>query len=165
MQIPHGLKKTAVLCVLKNGQQFLLLKRVKEPNKDNYTPVGGKLDPHESPMQAALRETHEETGLTIPAMKYCGVLVETSPTNYNWTSFVYVADIDYIPPPPCNEGQLEWIAFEDVLNVPTPKTDWFIYQYLLEGKPFTFSAEFDAELNLLTMIEEISGVTVYEVQN
>lgn len=165
MQIPLGLKKTAVLCVLKNGQQFLLLKRLKEPNKDTFTPVGGKLDPHENPLQAALRETHEETGIVVPAMKFCGVLVETSPVNYNWTSFVYLAEIDYVPPPPCNEGDLQWIAFDEVLNVPTPKTDWFIYKYLLEEIPFMFSADFDAELNLLTMTEEISGVVVYETKN
>jgi len=67
MTIPEGLKKTAVLCVLKHGENFLLLKRLKEPNKDSYTPVGGKLDPFESPIKAAIRETWEETGLTVTA--------------------------------------------------------------------------------------------------
>lgn len=123
MQVREGLKRTAVLCVLKQGHQFLLLKRLKEPNKDTYTPVGGKLDPYENPYDAAIRETREETGIVVPVMKYGGVLVESSPTAYNWVSFVYVAEIDFVPPPICNEGTLEWINFDDVLNVPTPKTD------------------------------------------
>lgn len=55
-----GIKKTAVLCVLKNGNRFLLLKRLKEPNNNMYTPVGGKLDPYETPIHAALRETMEK---------------------------------------------------------------------------------------------------------
>lgn len=48
-QIPLGLKKAATLCVLRHQNQLLLLKRWKEPNKDLFTPVGGKLDPFEGP--------------------------------------------------------------------------------------------------------------------
>jgi 8-oxo-dGTP diphosphatase len=40
-----GLKRVATLCILRNKDKFLLLKRLKEPNKDMYVPVGGKLDP------------------------------------------------------------------------------------------------------------------------
>ena len=80
MQIQEGLKRTAVLCVLRNGNDFLLLKRFKEPNKNMYTPVGGKLDPFETPKNAALRETREETGIIVPDMRFCGVVTETSPT-------------------------------------------------------------------------------------
>jgi 8-oxo-dGTP diphosphatase len=165
MKVPHGLKRTATLCVLKNGHQFLLLKRLKEPNKDTFTPVGGKLDPFESPHDAAIRETWEETGIKLEKMKYCGLLTETSPTAYNWTGFVYLAEIDFVPPPPCNEGDLQWIHFDNLLSVPTPKTDWFIYKYLLENKPFAFSAIFDEQLNLLEMVEEIEDVVVYQHQH
>ncbi|GGD62164.1 7,8-dihydro-8-oxoguanine triphosphatase [Emticicia aquatilis] len=161
MTVPEGLKRTAVICVLKNGNNFLLLKRLKEPNKETYTPVGGKIDPYESPYKAALRETYEETGIKVEKMKFCGMLTESSPAKYNWTSYVYLAEIDFIPPPPCNEGDLEWIAFEQVLDVPTPKTDWFIYQYLLQNKTFAFSADYDADLNLLTMHEEIEDILVF----
>ena len=75
--------------------------------------------------------------------------------------YVYLAEIDFIPPPPCNEGKLQWIGFDEVLNVPSPKTDWFIYKYILEGKPFAFDAHFDAELNLTKMVEEIEGKVVF----
>ena len=121
MKVPLGLKRTATLCVLKNKNQFLLLKRLKEPNKDLYTPVGGKLDPFESPLKAAIRETFEETGIRVGGMKYCGLLTESSPTEYNWTGYVYLAEIDFVEPPECNEGTLEWIHFEDLSSVPTPK--------------------------------------------
>ena len=163
LNIPVGFKKVAVLCVLKNGHNFLLLKRLKEPNKDNYTPVGGKLDPFENPYDAALRETWEETGIQVPSMKYGGTLVESSPTTYNWISFVYIAEINFTPPPACNEGTLEWIEFEDVLNIPTPKTDWFIYKYLLEEKPFAFNAQYDKELNLIEMKDELTNEIIYKI--
>ncbi|MEM6317015.1 MAG: NUDIX domain-containing protein [Bacteroidota bacterium] len=155
MKTPLGLKKVATLCVLKNKNQFLLLKRWKEPNKGTYTPVGGKLDPFESPLKAAIRETFEETGIQVATMKYCGILTESSPTKYNWVSYVYLAEINWVTPPDCNEGELTWIPFENVLNVPTPKTDWYIYDYILKNKPFAFSAEFDEALNLLSMTEDL----------
>lgn len=154
-------KKTAVLCVLKHGTQLLLLKRLKEPNKGLYTPVGGKLDPFESPLDPAFRETREETGIEVKTFKYCGVLVESSPSAYNWTSFVYVAEVEWVPAPFCNEGDLQWIPFADVLKVPTPKTDWFIYDDILQGKPFALNAEFDESVNLLAMTEGITGATLF----
>lgn len=109
-------------------------KRLKEPNKDNFTPVGGKLDPF------------EETGVKVDTMKYCGILTETSPTEYNWIGYVYIVDIDFVEPPNCNEGTLMWIDFEDLLKEPTPKTDWYVYKYILDDK-----------LNILSMTEEIEN--------
>jgi len=161
--IPFGLKKAATLCVLKNGRQFLLLKRLKEPNRDMYTPVGGKLDVHESPLAAAIRETFEETGIRVPFMKFCGLLTETSPVEYNWINYVYLAEIDFIEPPYCNEGELKWISFNDILNVPTPMTDWYIYKYILENKPFAFSAMFDEKIQMYRMTEELDGIEVFPV--
>ncbi len=157
-QIPVGLKRAATLCVLRHQNEFLLLKRLKEPNKDQYTPVGGKIDPFENPLQAAIRETFEETGIQAESMKFCGFLTETSPTKYNWINYVYLAEIDYIELPVCNEGTLKWISFEDLLSVPTPKTDWYIYKYILENKPFAFNADYDKDLNLIRMNEEIENI-------
>ena len=161
-KIPLGLKKTATLCVLKNGNSFLLLKRLKDPNRGKFTPVGGKLDPHESPKQAAIRETFEETVITVNDMKYCGLLTETSPIEYNWTNYIYLAEIDKIPPPPCNEGDLKWIKFQDVLKIDTPRTDRFIYKYILEKRPFAFNAIFDDRISLVKMTEEIENLSVFE---
>jgi 8-oxo-dGTP diphosphatase len=156
--IPIGMKRAATLCILRHQNQFLLLKRLKEPNKDTYTPVGGKIDPFENPLKAAIRETFEETGIQIGSMKFCGLLTETSPTKYNWINYVYLAEIDYIEPPQCNEGTLKWISFDDLLNVPTPKTDWYIYKYILENKAFAFNADYDEDLNLILMSEEIENI-------
>ena len=146
------------MCILKSGDQFLLLKRKKAPNQGKYTPVGGKIDPFENPNQTAIRETMEETGLKIDDYRYMGSLVESSPTDYNWNCLVYLAEIEFCEPPDCDEGKLEWIHLDQVLNVPTPPTDWFIYQYTLEQKPFFFNADFDEELSLLRMREEIEGI-------
>ncbi len=159
-KIPYGIKKIASMCVLKHKNQFLLLKRANEPNRGKYVPVGGKSEPHESPYQTVLRETFEETGIQLGKAKFCGILTETSPVKYNWISYIYLAEIPYQPAPFCDEGILEWITIEDLLKVPTPPTDWWIYKYILAGKSFVFSADYDADLNMLWMVDDLMGIKV-----
>jgi len=161
MSIPVGLKRTAAMVVLRNGEQFLLLRRAKPPHIGKYVPVGGKLDPFERPIAAARRETLEETGIRVDNLRYCGVLTETSPGDYNWLCYIYLADIDFHPPPVCDEGTLEWIAFNDLAKIPTPPTDLLIYQYIVEARVFALDALYDEALNLLEMTEEIVGERVF----
>ncbi len=145
------------MVVLRHDQQFLLLKRARPPHAGKYLPVGGKLEPFEDPYTAALRETREETGLHLDGLSFAGILFETSPTSYNWTSSIYVADIDYLAPPFCEEGELEWIPFDQIPNISTPPTDWQIYQYIMQQKPFVFNAIYNAELIMTSMTEELEG--------
>lgn len=156
-----GLKRSCAMVVLRCEQQFLLLKRIRPPFVGHYLPVGGKLDPHEDPYSAALRETFEETGIQVEKLQYGGVLIETSPVDYNWQSNIYIADIDFREPPISDEGTLEWIAFDNIPNIPTPPTDFIIYQYLMRRQPFAFNAIYDEKLQLLRMVEEIEGKIVF----
>ena len=163
MEVNPGIKRTAAMVVLRHGKEFLLLKRNKEPNAGRFVPIGGKLEPYERPIDAAIRETYEEAGLRLDKeqLYYAGVLAESSPTNYNWLCFIYVADIGRIPPPPCDEGALEWIHFGRIPDIPTPPTDWQIYQYLMRRQPFALDAVYDENLEMLEMREEISGEVVW----
>lgn len=157
----EGIKKIAVICILKHRDHFLLLKRWKEPNKDLYTPLGGKLDPFETPLEAAKRETKEESGIEPNEMNFCGILTETSPTKYNWVSYVYISEIEYQDPPTCNEGTLKWIHKDDLSKIPTPITDLHIYQYVLQNKKFIFDAVYDENLRILQMTEAIENLNIH----
>lgn len=159
--ITEGLKRVAVFCIIKSGDQYLLLKRDKMPNQGKFVPVGGKIDPYESPIDAVIRETKEETGITISDPKFCGVLTETSPTNYNWVSFIYAVEIPWIPAPDCNEGELFWIHADNLRDLDTPPTDWYIYQYVNEGKSFVFRANFDQNLVMTTLTDELTGKEIH----
>ncbi|NUO03084.1 MAG: NUDIX domain-containing protein [Saprospiraceae bacterium] len=159
--IQSGLKRVAAMVVLRHEQQLLLLRRAKPPHVGKYVPVGGKLDPFERPVDAARRETFEETGIAVKDLHYCGVLTESSPVDYNWICYIYLADIDFQAPPPCDEGILEWVAFDDLASIPTPPTDLLIYQYLVQKRVFALDALYDEALNLLEMTEEITGERVY----
>ena len=156
----EGLKRVAVICIVRNQTNFLLLKRFNEPLKGLYVPVGGKVDPYENPKDAAIREVSEEAGLSLDSMRFCGTLVETSPSKYNWMSFIYEAEVDYFEPPICNEGILEWHDFINIDSFPTPETDFFIYQYVLKKKPFAFNAVYTEKVELISMVEEIENVKI-----
>ncbi len=63
-------KKTILttLCYIEKDGKYLMLHRVKKENdinKDKWIGVGGKLEQDESPEECLLRETYEETGLTL----------------------------------------------------------------------------------------------------
>lgn len=159
----EGLKRIATMVVLRHQEEFLLLKRAKMPNAGMYVPVGGKVEPYERPIEAAIRETEEEARVRLRRAQliYGGVLTETSPVKYNWLCFIFMADIKRVPPPPCDEGTLHWVPRNGLLDLPTPPTDWQIYEYLLHGQPFALDALYDEQLNLLEMREEISGTIVF----
>ena len=66
----EGMKKCVSLCLLKSGNSFLLIKRGKSKTKKEddfgmYIPIGGKIEPYETPEEAAKREVFEETGYNI----------------------------------------------------------------------------------------------------
>lgn len=151
------MKKLATMVILRADDHYLLLRRAKAPNIGKYVPVGGKLEAYERPVEAAVRETREETGIAIAEPVLCGVLSETSPVDYNWLCYIYLADIPWQPAPDCNEGLLEWIPASRLHEIPTPPTDLAIYDYVHRGERFVIDAVYDAELHLTHLIEELSG--------
>lgn len=146
------------MVLVRYEDHFLLIKRAKQPNQGKFVPPGGKLDPYESPIKAARRETLEETGMIVNDLTFCGILVESSPTNYNWTCHIYLTDIpEKTVPDDISEGTFHWIPFEALEKLDTPPTDWWIYQMVAQGRPFVLNAEYDDQLNLLSMDDELSG--------
>ncbi len=53
-----------IIIYSEDGQKLLFCKRTKNPYKDMYNFVGGKLEPDEDGFHAAYRELLEETGIT-----------------------------------------------------------------------------------------------------
>ena len=125
--LPHAI---AVLCYLFDEQgRVLLLRRRKCPNRDLYSPVGGKLEQSsgESPTACAVREIREETGLELsPAdLHLAGIVSERGyEGRMNWLMFLYEAlgPVD-VSPGPVEEGLLEWHHPVALDSLPIPETD------------------------------------------
>ena len=119
-----------MLCYLFDAQgRVLLLHRRKPPNRHLYSPIGGKLeqDQGESPTACALREIHEETGLTIApdTLHLTGVVSETGYLNEtHWLMFLYeVTTPVSVERMSFDEGQLEWHDRASIMALPIPETD------------------------------------------
>lgn len=147
---PTPYKIAVLVYVFNSSGKLLLLHRKKAPNKDLYSPIGGKLEQHmgESPHACALRETEEEIGirLTLDDVRLLGIVSErayswnasTTPSSVatttpvaehkapsaHWLMFCFEVSrpLDF-PARDIDEGRLEWI---DPIILPTlgiPKTD------------------------------------------
>jgi len=107
----------ATLVYAIRGDDVLLHRRVKDPNKGLWVAPGGKLEPTESPTECALREMREETGLSLEDPMLRGVMVEVSPRpDYQWITFIYAAtrwtgELT----PAAGIGEFRWVRIPEVL--------------------------------------------------
>jgi len=58
--------KILVGCIVNHGDSILLMKRANSPGKDKWCAPSGFMESEETLEEAAVRETFEETGVSIP---------------------------------------------------------------------------------------------------
>ncbi|MEQ9453957.1 MAG: NUDIX domain-containing protein [Phycisphaeraceae bacterium] len=159
MTPPIGIDyKIATLCYIFDQQgRILLLHRRKEPNRDLYSPVGGKLDTvsGESPEQCALREIREETGLHLghDAIRLTGIVSETAYRGEaHWLMFLYeVHTPQNVTEAQHDEGRLEWVNPSDISRLPMPDTDrQVIWPLFWEHRGGFFAVHIDCTANPMT---------------
>lgn len=127
------------LCYLEQDGCYLMLHRVKKKkdvNHDKWIGVGGKFEPGETALDCALREVREETGLTMQAPQYRGIVdFYCSPWPaermhlYTCTEFTGTMT-------DCDEGTLEWVAKDTVQSLPIWPGDKIFFRLLAEDAPF-----------------------------
>ena len=109
------------LCYIRRGEEYLLLHRIKKTNdlnQDKWIGVGGKFEDGESPEDCLLREAREETGLTLTRYRYRGLVTFVSdrwPTEY---MHLFTADGWTGELRECDEGVLEWVPRDRLLQLP-----------------------------------------------
>lgn len=52
---------------------------------------------------------------------------------------------------------MEWLDFQEIKNIPTPKTDDIIYKYIIDKKKFIISIEYNNKIQIISMKEEIEN--------
>ena len=145
--------RIAVLCYLFDAEgRLLLLHRRKAPNRDLYSPIGGKLEmgTGESPVACAVREIEEEAGLTLDEsdLHLTGIVSEQAFEGAgHWLMFLYDCRVPVAVAPErmeFDEGRLEWHTREALEALPLPETDRrFIFPLFWANRGGFFSAHID----------------------
>lgn len=141
--MPEPLLQTT-LCYIERGGCYLLMHRVKKEkdvNKDKWVGIGGKFLPGEDALACVRREALEETGLTLAAPDYRGMVDFYCPPwpaermhLFTCAEGQYRGDAAHLPD--CREGVLEWVPVDRVADLPIWEGDKIFLRLLASGAPF-----------------------------
>ncbi len=127
------------LCYIEKDSKYLMLHRVKKENdlnRDKWIGIGGKFEFEESPEECNLRETLEETGLTLNSARYCGIVTFVSD---KWgTEYMHLFHSDSFKGKikECNEGNLEWVEKSRIYSLPLWQGDKIFLKLIDQRVPF-----------------------------
>ncbi len=129
------------MCMIQRNNDALLIKRPDHRGFPGYIAPGGKVDFPESILQAAIRESKEETGLHVSNLIFKGLDEYVNPKeNVRYMVFNYWTDSfegELLLNPP--EGELLWVPIDEALNL--PMQDWFKERFPLFFEKGTFEIQ------------------------
>ena len=137
--------RNTTLCHIEKDGKYLMLHRIKKENDlnhDKWVGIGGKFEDKESPEECVVRETFEETGLTLNSYRYCGIVTFVSD---KWeTEYMHIFHSDDFSGElkECDEGNLCWVEIGEIYNLPIWEGDK-IFLKLIENKAPFFSLKLE----------------------
>lgn len=140
------------LCYIEKDDSYLMLHRIKKEkdiNKDKWIGIGGHFETGESPEDCLLRETLEETGLTLTSYQFRGILTFICDDITDYYICLYTADGFTGTLKDCTEGTLEWVPKNKMEDLELWEGDLIFFRLLAENAPF-FSLKVCYENNVLT---------------
>lgn len=138
--------RNTTLCYIEHNDSYLMLHRTKKENDqshDKWLGIGGKFEDRESPEECILRETREETGLTLTSYRYRGIVTFVSDIWETEYMHLFTADgftgtlID------CDEGDCVWISREKLLSLPMWEGDRIFLNLLFDPEHPFFSLKLE----------------------
>lgn len=136
--------KLATLCYVFNNNKVLMINRNKRKNDmhlGKWNGLGGKFEPGETPEECVIREVYEESGLLIKNPELKGFL--TFPAfddEEDWYVFVFTAREFSGKLKESEEGEIEWIEWDQVFSLPLWEGDKYFLEWLNQER--IFSAKF-----------------------
>lgn len=144
---PKDYKET-VLCYIIKDDEVLMLKKKEikdDMNSNKWLGVGGHIEEGEHPDDAILRETKEETGLTLTSYDLLGIIKFYMDGKYSEKIYVYVGYEVKGELIPCDEGTLQFFKKEEILNLPLWEGDKVFLKPLLDNKKFKCNLYYNGE--------------------
>ena len=129
------------LCYIEKDDCYLMLHRVKKKNDinhDKWIGIGGKMELGETPEECIIREAFEETGLTLKAPEYRGVLHFCPNRDMEEIIHLYTCDrFSGTLNEACPEGVPKWVPKKDIYFLPLWEGDKIFLKLLADkNQPF-----------------------------
>ncbi len=128
------------VCYIENDAAYLMLHRVKkeqDPNAGKWIGIGGHLENGESPEDCNLREVFEETGLQLLDARLRGLVTFVSDVWGTEYMFIFTAArYEGTLREDCEEGVLQWVPKDRILDLDLWEGDRIFHRLLLETDVF-----------------------------
>ncbi len=132
--------KNTTLCYIEQDGCYLMMHRTKKKvdvNEGKWIGVGGHCEEGESPDECILRETQEETGLTLTHVRARGLVTFVSDKWDMEYMHLFTADsFEGTPVEECVEGELAWIPKSQLLSLPLWEGDKIFLELLSRDVPY-----------------------------
>lgn len=135
----------STLCYIEKDGKYLMLHRTKKENdinKDKWLGIGGKFEKNESPEECIIREVKEETGLILKSFRLRCIATYISTTWETEYMCVFTSNDFEGELIECNEGDLEWIDKNEIINLNTWEGDK-IFTDKIENNDDFFTVKFE----------------------
>ena len=138
-------RERANLCFVVKDGRVLLIRKKRGLGAGKINGPGGKIEPGETALEAAIRETQEEIGVTPRAVEERGVLHFQFTDGYSLHCTVFVATDFDGEPIETIEATPFWFAFDAIPFDEMWEDDRHWLPQVLAGKRFVAWFEFDGD--------------------
>ncbi|OED59006.1 NUDIX hydrolase [Acholeplasma laidlawii] len=145
------MKRTVLIYIEQNSKYLLIHKHKKDMNFNKYMGVGGKIEFGESPYEAAIRETFEETGLSIEPIFKGNIYFHAK--DYREHMILYKALEFSGELKSSDEGELTWVDKDKLKDLPMWEGDYYFLEKLDSQEPFEMHLYYDGD-KLIRVLDE-----------
>jgi 8-oxo-dGTP diphosphatase len=138
----------ATLLFILDGDRVLLIRKQRGLGAGKINGPGGRLDPGETPLQAAVREVEEELCITPTGVRQCGELLFQFVDGYSLHGYVFTATGYEGEPRETDEAIPLWMPAAELPYDEMWADDRLWFPMLLAGTPFHGRFLFDGDAML-----------------
>jgi 8-oxo-dGTP diphosphatase len=150
-------RETATLCFIQQDDQLLLIRKKRGLGAGKINAPGGRLEPGETALEAAIRETGEEVGVVPHLLDKRGELFFQFVDGYSLHCTVFLAQGCAGEPHETDEADPFWCPIESVPYHEMWADDALWLPIMLRGEKFLGYFEFDQEAMLSHRVEIVEG--------